>query len=818
MSTRDEVPAFAWKRRLDQVLEDPGRRRGAGFGAILGLSPMLVRMRQYVRGERQAGREPYIDFFSGPEPGPAMGVPLGGIGGGTITRGWQGGFVRWQLQPGSYQYGEVAADQFSVYVQRWGQRPRLQVLNANKPESGALHGWGWGLDASKAAYHALYPRAWTTYEAPDPDVRLTCRQVSPVFPHNYEESSLPAGVFVWTIENTGSETVTVGLMFSFQNGTGGANDRAGGHHNHLFRQDAPGGEVTGVALRHLHRQPKPLEEDQKLEDRETFEDPLTFAIAAQARPGVEVTYRTRFVTTASGMDLWGDFRDTGKLENVEDERPAGSGLAIGAAVCATVDVPPGESREVAFALAWDMPLARFGGGRAYYRRYTRFYGRDGDAAPAIARDALVNYPEWERQIEAWQQPVLDDEGLPDWYKAALFNELYYLIDGGTVWLDAEEGHDPLPEDDIGRFAYLEGHEYRMYNTYDVHFYASFALASLWPALELNLQRDIARALSVEHPEEQRMLAGGYWAPRKARGMIPHDIGSPTEDPWHRVNAYNIQDTSRWKDLNPKFVLQVYRDYVASEDVGFLKESWGAVREAMEAMMQFDLDEDGLIENEGYPDQTYDMWVVDGPSAYTGGLWLAALGAAAAIADLVGETEQAGRYREMLARGQASYEELLWNGSFYDYDASGSYYSTSIMADQLAGQWYARACGLPSVVPEEHARSALKKVFDTNLKLFEEGELGVVNGMRPDGRVDTMCMQSQEVWAGTTYAVAAAMLQEGLEEEAWETAWGAVNAIYEELGYWFQTPEAWDVQGDYRALGYMRPLAIWAIQWAWERRA
>ena len=28
--------------------------------------------------------------------------------------------------------------------------------------------------------------------------------------------------------------------------------------------------------------------------------------------------------------------------------------------------------------------------------------------------------------------------LPDWYKSALFNELYFISDGGTVWLD------PLP--------------------------------------------------------------------------------------------------------------------------------------------------------------------------------------------------------------------------------------------------------------------------------------------------------------------------------------------------------------------------------------
>lgn len=60
----------------------------------------------------------------------------------------------------------------------------------------------------------------------------------------------------------------------------------------------------------------------------------------------------------------------------------------------------------------------------------------------------------------------------------------------------------------GRFGYLEGiddvhfeitsyflllfhigHEYRMVNTYDVHFYASFALIQLWPNLELSIQYD-----------------------------------------------------------------------------------------------------------------------------------------------------------------------------------------------------------------------------------------------------------------------------------------------------------------------------------------
>ena len=35
-----------------------------------------------------------------------------------------------------------------------------------------------------------------------------------------------------------------------------------------------------------------------------------------------------------------------------------------------------------------------------------------------------------------------------------------------------------------------GHEYRMYNTYDVHFYASYALIMNWPKLQLSLQYDM----------------------------------------------------------------------------------------------------------------------------------------------------------------------------------------------------------------------------------------------------------------------------------------------------------------------------------------
>ena len=76
---------------------------------------------------------------------------------------------------------------------------------------------------------------------------------------------------------------------------------------------------------------------------------------------------------------------------------------------------------------------------------------------------------------------------------------------------------------VGQFLYLEGHEYLMYNTYDVHFYASFALIMLWPELELSLQRDFAHAVHQEDNTVRRMMGEGYLCTRKVKVSIQKPI-------------------------------------------------------------------------------------------------------------------------------------------------------------------------------------------------------------------------------------------------------------------------------------------------------
>jgi non-lysosomal glucosylceramidase len=187
-----------------------------------------------------------------------------------------------------------------------------------------------------------------------------------------------------------------------------------------------------------------------------------------------------------------------------------------------------------------------------------------------------------------------------------------------------------------------------------------------------------------------------------------------------------------------------------------------------------------------------------------------------MAGRLGDAEAERRWAGWFERAQVAYDRRLWRGGYYAYDDGGGTSSASIMADQLAGQWYADATGLGALLPDERVDEVLRTIHAQNVRGFAGGRMGAVNGMRPDGSVDASSEQSAEVWVGTTYALAAFMIGRGLVEEGWETARGAAAVTYER-GLWFRTPEAYDEGGNFRASMYLRPLAIWAIEEALRRR-
>uniref|UniRef100_N1R559 Non-lysosomal glucosylceramidase n=1 Tax=Aegilops tauschii TaxID=37682 RepID=N1R559_AEGTA len=758
-------------------------------------------------------------------------------------------------------------------------------------DKAAIGSWDWKLKEKNCTYHALFPRSWTVYDGePDPEIKITCRQISPIIPHNYKESSFPVAVFTFTVQNSGSTPADVTLLFTWANSVGGRSELTGNHTNSkMMERDG----VHGVLLR--HRKQRTSASQTALSSLWGRRTPATSrprtcgrrsnSMVPSAKPtlaksrgwpspdhpserrveDVRVTDCPFFTMGSSdsgdftAKDMWEEIKQHGSFSEThtgKEPRVAKPGSSIGAAVAAATTVPAGGTRMMSFALSWSCPEVKFPDGKTYHRRYTKFSGLDRDAAAeSLAHDALLgirlhcstNSTIWSLEAPYGQYSYdgAEDKSLSnvtdgrppkmsvassgtgtepfslDVFRADLQGTP--VVDGVLSEMTSvtEDLHSAAAfgatllgdgEENVGQFLYLEAMEYHMWNTYDVHFYASFALLSLFPELELSLQRDFARAVLLHDPRPMRTL-NGKTVPRKVLGSVPHDVG--LNDPWFELNAYMIHDPSRWKDLNPKFVLQVYRGVVATGNVAFARAAWPAVYLAMAYMDQFDRDRDGMIENEGRPDQTYDLWSVSGVSAYTGGIWVAALQAAAAMAHIVGDGDAECCFRARYLRAKRVYGEELWNGTYFNYDNSGGKTSSSIQADQLAGQWYAHVCGLEPVVEEEKARSALGTVLDYNVMRVKGGTVGAVNGMRPDGTIDMSSTQSKEIWPGTPYAVAAAMIHEGMLEAAFRTAKGAHDASWSKdgFGYAFQTPEAWTAEGGYRGLHYMRPLSIWAMQWA-----
>jgi non-lysosomal glucosylceramidase len=80
--------------------------------------------------------------------------------------------------------------------------------------------------------------------------------------------------------------------------------------------------------------------------------------------------------------------------------------------------------------------------------------------------------------------------------------------------------------------------------------------------QVSLQYDFKDSIAREILNTRKHLYDGKNSARKVKNAVPHDQGDPAESPLEQINAYPIHDTSEWKDLNTKFVLQVYRDYFA----------------------------------------------------------------------------------------------------------------------------------------------------------------------------------------------------------------------------------------------------------------
>jgi non-lysosomal glucosylceramidase len=163
-----------------------------------------------------------MDFFNPLICQQIYGVPLGGIGTGSIGRSFLGDFCRYQLIPGLYEHNLVESNMFIVNIRKKCSTVYQQALTIRRSRLKGLRTWNMSFSGEFAHYYALYPESWTIYDLPGQKVKLTQHQLSPVIPNDYKDTSLPCGLFIWTCENFNAEEIELSLTFTWQSGSASA--------------------------------------------------------------------------------------------------------------------------------------------------------------------------------------------------------------------------------------------------------------------------------------------------------------------------------------------------------------------------------------------------------------------------------------------------------------------------------------------------------------------------------------------------------------------------------------------------------------------
>ena len=329
-----------------------------------------------------------------------------------------------------------------------------------------------------------------------------------------------------------------------------------------------------------------------------------------------------------------------------------------------LSLAPGAKATATFLVTWHMPnlkIENLPSGRFYANRF--------NSAMAVADYLGGNFRRLSRQTRLWHDTWYDST-LPYWFLDRTFLNASILATStcqrfadGRFW--AWEG--------VGCCHGTCGHVWQY----------AHAMARLFPELERITRERVDFGLAL-----------------KADGAI-HFRGEFNDFP-----AIDAQGGA---------VLRALREHQMSADPAFLTRNWPQIKRATEWLIAKDGNGDGLIE--GNQHNTLDTdWF--GPVAWLSGMYLAALLAAEAMADELGDRQFAQRCRTIFEKGRRNLVETLFNGEYFmnkvdaqHLDAINS--GTGCEIDQALGQSWAFQVGLPRVLPQKETRSALQSLWRYN---------------------------------------------------------------------------------------------------------
>ncbi len=748
----------------------------------------------------------------------SSGIALGGIGAGSVELFPDGEFHYWQIanpprmtricweskaDDGEQHTGALS---FWVRTEMEGTRPVVRKLGMKtEPDDFTYRLFPWNKPIEQIRFDGRFPVCELEYEDAALPCRLTGRAVAPFVPHRTDVAATPGFYLDFEIGNPTAEPLTVSLLGtlvpSFCNdegcqnvlskeadsvsvtlrpqqqtdapncgevclSVGGDGDRsflAGDYRRflreYIFDDDAFGVSQESVLFGFRETGSLPNsevgtpppgipEEMDPLSDEavaDLFNTYIQYPFAASVLRRIRETQPAFPANRAEQVTFLKSLRGQDRLKVQPEQFGA-------AALCSKVTLAPGETKTVRFVLTWYFPNHFSKDGRRLGHYYENLF-----RGAADANAFLRNH-----RSEAFD-------------KAVAFSKLLYNTDMPAVYPDCWSGHLNTIIKSAwylkdGKFGLWEGQGFCGFHTTDITYHASFGLLALFPDLQLG---------------QMRMGA----AFQREDGRVHHCF-SPDLD--HVNGGYDRVD------MNNQFVLMVLRDYLYTGDRDYLKEMWPHVIRAIDAIGTLDSDGDGLPDRDTKRN-TYDAWNFSGTPVYISILWLAALKAAARMADETGDAVRADAWRDLLKTGLASLEKRLWNGTYYDLWQSGDEKDESLMTDQLDGEWFLRAAGIGGNLPDDRIRAVQRVILEQNF----EPDSGLINATCPAGRRTTLYSnkncQTEAVWTGIGYLTAALCLRVGLRGDAD----ALVTAIHDNQARFGALWDHWEC-GHH----YTRPMSSW----------
>ena len=684
-------------------------------------------------------------------------MPLGGIGTGAVCLSGTGGLGAFEIR-NSAERGFVPCRQSvcPAFVLRTVDGSGTVVARLLEgPLDKTRYEGAFGCPAPNHGYprfgscvfRAAYPLAEVELADAAVPVKATLEAMNPLVKGDADSSGMPVALLRWRLVNTSGTRVRATVAAAMPNPCGGA----------LSQERFESAALRGVVFRG--------NADKDGGDRPLGRETGEFAVVVPASAGeISSGVDVRHAGWSDGLEqFWRRLVEKGDVGDMSGREKCDFGT-----LAATVDIAPGESRSIPFAIAWRFPNRAAwertdGGFYAADDHVGNFYCTKYPTASAAAEDLFARLGELEAATVAFVRSVVDAPRAPVVVKeAALFN--LSTLRSPTCFRTADghffgwEGVGDSSGSCYGSCTHVWGYEH--------------ALVDLWPSIAKDM-----RDIEFRHAMTDE-------------GAISFRIGQPL--------ARNGASLARAAaDGQMQCIVKAYECWAKTGDDAWMRSLYPRVRKALEfcwAEGGWDADRDGVMEGCQHNTMDVDYY---GPNPQMEFLYLAALQAVERLAERFdADASFAAKCADLRARGSAWTEKNLFNGEWYEHrvaSAEGDFHPATkcgwtkladlknpdfqlgpgCLVDQLVGDYAARCAGLDPVADLAHARTATMTILRRNRRepdapVFNHmrdfalaGERSLVMAWYPPGRrPGTPFPYHSETMTGFEYVVAAWLAQTG----------------------------------------------------------